>query len=361
MSLYDGWNGLQIGQAVNEGMRLRQKREEDRWNALGRLLGEQGLLADSIYGYYKGKEEDERARRAGLSVANGMGMQNADEVSAGMRGEDFLRYALGLKDSMDSEVRAEKTYQDHWKQNAEREDSVRDAGYDREDFTNERNVKQSATLQSYKSLMDNYNFLTNKAETNGILSKKDAQALEAVKSGLSEFKKAHPEYEIPTFGDSDGDGASGGVTDWSQIPFEDLVYLEDYRRKLQSLYNGGKVDPKALGDFIDKAQYANMWTTIADENKDLLQLLGKTQVGERLLRERGNLELGGQKTKQDVDKEIKRRQFVNKVNSQLDALTKWSEGKGDMPELSSDVEEYLRKQGKYGSLLGLYGRHRRRK
>lgn len=362
MSLYDGWNGLQIGQVVNDGMRMRQKREEDRWNALGQLLGGQGKLADSIYGYYKENEADEKARRAGLSVANGMGMQNADEVSAGMRGNDFLKYVLGMKDTMDSETRAENTYQNHWKQNAEREDRVRNAGYERDDITNERTLKQNATLQSYKSLMDNYNFLTNKAETNGILSRKDAQALEDVKKGLTEFKKSHPEYDIPDFGDPAGNGAgTGGATDWTQVPFEDLVYSEDFTNKLQSLYNNGKVDPKALGEFIDKAQYANKWETIVEANKDLLKLLAKTQTGGKLLREKGNLEFGGSRTKQDVDKEIRRQQFLNKAKKQLEALDKWSKGMGDMPELSADVEKYLREQGKYGSLLGLYERHRNKR
>lgn len=356
MSLYDGWNGLQIGQSINDGLRRRQEREEARWNALGRLVADQGSFADSIYGYYKKKGEDDRARRAGLSVAGNIGMKDAESVAAGMRGEDFLKYALGLQDTMNSEARAEKTYQDHRAQDVKDKvyASLKDA-YLQSIAKASVGVPSESELREKGQIYDSIiEFVRKNPEYAGLLSGGAGTSQGSSIPGWKGFP-----YELPKVGTEQ---PTAPETDWSKANFGDLKSVEDFHKFFESLHGAdGTVDTERFGNFIKEAQTAGKFSDIYKQFKDEIDLLVSEQGGDDALKRKGlNFVFGDKKTSGDVAKEVQAKEKEQKIKNEMSAAVAWANKKrserGQKPTLSDEAIKRMKADRKrYGATLRVLG------
>lgn len=374
-NLYNGFNALALGQAINnmhgglanrkitglqilgesmkDALQAREDAEKDaarKKSALDYLLSRGGenvdrRQAESIVGAL-GPEN-------GLSVLLGeISKKEADTANAGKEAaqkKSAIEYLTGAG-KMD-QATAEGLVGSVGAGEAAKYMAGRISSG--EDYA--RNRKDSTLDRVYSSLTQSLDLLRSKAQTGTFMSQEDVKALRETEAKLAQFVKEHPEYAA---GNPQGSQANEPVIDETYFSSDAApMTTERMIERVKSVFDeNDTVAPEAL-DMLDKEFIRNYGVSIYNvpEVKDLVELATMSQKGGKLDRLRKNLKSGGKETKDDAQRNYDKANFAERINSLYNAIINAARGKGEFPKLNDNELKALEKKfGKNQKFLNFY-------
>lgn len=332
--LYNGFNALALGQAINNTNDAVHQRRLSGLNALG------GALQDFARSYQE-EEEKKRQRQSAMDflTGNGMNPENAQAmVNSGIAPGDLTKYMQGridaASDKADDRAYSEKRY------GIERTDKLsdRDAqwAHDLEVWAKQNGVtnEQAIKMAIFGQLMNNRGIILSKNYGN---SRAGVDDLNSNTSQLQDFMKNNPSFAFDI----------GLLPQGNLVEDENKFYDEDIVEKLKELGNKSVTDAQRE-EYLKELQKANKLTYV-QSNPELFRdalTIFVANADNKKLSPYLNLErvIGGTTTAPQRNREQKAAAFANKVASiksklESEAGKPWGEGK--LPE---GIDERVKKE-----------------
>lgn len=331
--LYNGFNALALGQAINNTNDAVHQRRLSGLNALG------GALQDFARSYQE-EEEKKRQRQSAIDflTGNGMSPESAKNVvNSGVAPGELAMYMQGRLDKK-SDTEDERAYADKiYGRNRADALSDRDAQWAHElkDFAMKNGItyEQAVKQAQFGALMNNLATITAKDWGNSRAGKEQRNS--AVKA-IEEFTTLNPEF--------------ANVMGTLNIPSEiagDGYYDEDIVDKLKSLGDKSVTDAQRE-EYLKELQKANKLTYVQSNPelfRDALTIFA-ANADNKKLSPYLNLErvIGGTTTAPQRNREQEAAAFASKVASiksklESEAGKPWGEGK--LPE---GIDERVKKE-----------------
>lgn len=350
--LYNGFNALALGQAINNT-------NNDIHNR--RMTGLQ-MLGEGVKDYLKEREEEQRKQSAiDFLVGNGMTQENASSLAnSGIEPGQLALYMQGRLDKT-ADTTDERKYAE----------DVRKEGYNRADFEYNRNLSDTRADKekqlAYDEAQDEKKFnrsraasiedkefeaingeiftLEAKANSGTLMSQQDWDNLANAKRRRAEWLKAHPHYT--QIDDSLGSNVGTERKPWT---------TETATASLRALIgDDGRVDPKSLKDLNETFLYdtgMNMYDV--PELKALYKNVEQKQKGKKTVRNTQNPGSGNITTAEDYENILKDEKENQRLNGLLASVKTALVNGGGYPELSERDIALLTKKDK--ATMGLYNR-----
>lgn len=314
--IYNGFNALGLGQAINDmgNQRfVRNKSINDQFaNGLGYLM--QGI-GDKI--------EDNEKKEAAMALGSSLGIDGITEMSGAMSGEDLAKYVLGVKDKSDDRKYAKGEF-----------DRQQAAGYD--DWLKKNGITNQQEMQRYVlgQLFGSLNANDVKDWGNSI---KGIETHNKLVGALKEYSAFDPELqkalegldlaEITTIGDP-----------------ESLEYDEGIKARIASIIKSGNAED--IEPFLNALQENGRLTyaqkNFGDQLQNMLRLADGKKLTNNLLTQQ-LLKSYGTVTKPQRNREQKLNDENVRLNKLMNSIIDYGHGNGDKPPISESDLEKLKK------------------
>lgn len=365
-NLYNGFNALALGQAINNTHNGIANRN---------ITGLQ-VLGDSLSDFFKAREDAQKEadrKKSALDYLLSRGGENVDRQQA-----ESIVGALGPENGL-SVLLGEIYKKEDNATNTEKEAAQRQSALDflmgagkmdeataeglvgsvgageaakymagrissGEDYA--RNRKDATLDRVYSSLTQSLDLLRSKAQTGTFMSQEDVKALRETEAKLAKFVADNPEYAA---GNPQGNQAQEPEIDETYFSSDAApMTTERMIERVKSVFGeDDTVAPEDL-DLLDKEFIRNYGVSIYNvpEVKDLVELATMSQKGGKLDRLRKNLKSGGKETKSDAQMNYDKSQFEKKLASYVRQLNEWKKAKKGTVNKPSIPDEYLSKMSK---------------
>lgn len=365
-NLYNGFNALALGQAINNTHNGIANRN---------ITGLQ-VLGDSLSDFFKAREDAQKEadrKKSALDYLLSRGGENVDRQQAesivGALGpENGLSVLLGEiykkednATNTEKEAAQKKSALDYLmgagkmdKATAEGLVGSVGAGEAAKYMANRiasgddhaRDRKESTLDRVYSSLTQSLDLLRSKAQSGTFMSQEDVRALKDAESKLSQFVTAHPEYAA---GNPPSEQTPDSIIDETYFSSDAApMTTERMIERVKSVFGeDDTVAPEDL-DLLDKEFIRNYGVSIYNvpEVKDLVELATMSQKGGKLDRLRKNLKSGGKETKSDAQKNYDKSQFEKRLAKYIKEYESWASAKRGTVKKPVIPEEYLAKMTK---------------
>lgn len=342
--LYNGFNALGIGQAINDIQNERLAMRNSGLQALG------GAVQD----VFRAKAEQDRERNRRKSaidylVGNGLDDAKATQMVDTITPEQAVLYLTGRLDKK-ADTEDERKYEsDIYNRNRAdaQEDKVLDNAYAWEDWLRKNNItyEQAAKQAQFGQLMQQLGLISSKDWGN---SRQGVDQYNDTINALKTFSEKNPEF-MDVLGLIQ-QGMKGG---------DNKYFDEDIKARLRELGSKGVTDQQRedyLKELInnDKFSYILDNPNFSDAKSEFI-----ANVNNKKLMPYVNLQklIGTNTTQTQRNKQINEADFNNRVNSLYDAILKAARGKGEFPKVNDKELKALEKKfGKNQRFLSRYKR-----
>ena len=345
--LYNGFNALALGQAINNTNDAVHQRRLSGLNALG------GALQDFARSYQE-EEEKKRQRQSAMDflTGNGMSPENAQAmVNSGIAPGELTKYMQGRLDKIEdlnaANARADFEY------GRAREDKLNDEEWNREmdnlDKMQESHEKRKNEIEDkeFNALNTRYQLLLSKQQSGVLMSKAERAELAQVKEQLDKWLWKHPDYTQMNIDYGNGDGDNEPWT------------IERANDELNGLVEkDGKVDPAKL-KALDEKYLHETGRTLVNDLPDLYKNIAQKQRGSKGKRNAYNPNSGSVPTEEDYKKAWDNAQKAEHLNKLLNDVKQALIRGGGYPNLSDDEKKLLTYKDK--ATMGQYNRIMARK
>lgn len=314
--LYNGWNGLAIGNAINERNRRDAENANNAWSTFANGL--QRTIESN-----RAETEERKKKEAALEYAKSAGIDpDKAKFLAGMSPETIYQHAQGLE----AEQR-KRGYEaaDHSRDRLELlTDEDRARAFKEIDEENARRQKIEDT--EFGALNSRLMGLQAKADL-GLADENTLNDINETKAQIKDWLTKHPDFTRIVFERLDKDAPK-------------TVSKQSILRDLDSFISkDGTVDPVVLKNYVEELirKHGIDITASNDEGvKGLYNLVYKKQKGVKGKRGSENLGSEGVKTEEDARVEYQKQLEAKRIDKFTRAVDAWSRGKGKKPELSPD-------------------------
>lgn len=324
--IYNGFNALGLGQAINDMGNQRFTRNKSINDQFANGLG---YLAQVV----SDKQDDNDKKEAALALGSRLGIDGLTEMSGSMSGEDLAKYVLGYKDKSDDRKYAEGEF-----------DRQQAAGYDdwlkKNNITNQQEMKRYVLGQLFGSL--NANDVKDWGRSyNGVLTHNK------LVRALKEYSAFDPELQNALEGLDLAEVTLGSP--------ESLEYDDGIKARIDSIIESGNAEDiePFLNELQKIGQLSYAQKNFGDQLQNMLRLADGKKLTNNLLTQQ-LLKSYGTVTRPQRDREQKAADKAadrEQLWKQMEAYANDKTGTVAKPTVSKEDLEYFRKLGKANRII----------
>lgn len=341
--LYNGFNGLMLGQAIND---LYDGIAQQRASGLQ-------SIGNSLQDYFtqRGIEQKEQQRKQDaidfLMGRGGMDEASARQFAGTVDPSEAVRYMQGRldkkADTADDRAYEQSIYDRN--RNDQIEDKVLDRAYAWQDWLRKHDIesKDSIAASEFSDISNRIAMLQQKAQSGSLPSQIDIDEMRSLKKKRNEWLKLHPNYSQIYYTDwMDNDQGEDGN--------DPLESKEATIAAMKAMEKNGFVSPKDLNDFNNRFLWRTGHNLYNDpEYKDLYKNLASKQKGKKIVRNAANPDAAGITTQEDLqrilDNSIEQQRLRNIHGKLVSELMKGAPV-SDISDADLSLLEMLEKNGK---------------